>query len=185
MYHIGCSPDCYNPEARTRSKRDETIVLHRDRILYDIENYGYVEGHVLGEENQHAQHTLTDIGQEGNLDLVSRMLTSAFRQVVRLLSPYTDTDDTTQGGSQCNCPDEPEAYELHMQVPATMPASAIRALASEVHDYMVARVLSDWMAMTNPQGAGRWEAKAQVAQANIEELRTARTGTLTRPLQPF
>jgi len=55
MYHIGCSEDCYNSDAGdSKATKNVTLVFHRAQLLYDIKNYAYIEGHVWGEENQHA-----------------------------------------------------------------------------------------------------------------------------------
>ena len=88
MEHIGCSESCYNSDSRdTKDYIKVTLEFHRSELLYDIKNYAYIEGHVWGEENQHAQHTLVEIGEEGNVDRVNRMLGEAHAAVIEMLFP--------------------------------------------------------------------------------------------------
>ena len=57
----------------------------RSQLLYDIRNYAYVEADVMGEEKQHAQHVLAEIGEEGNVDRVSRILAVTHTAVIEML----------------------------------------------------------------------------------------------------
>ena len=57
-----------NTDANTRTVR---LKFLRSQLLYDIKNYAFIEGDVMGEEKQHAQHVIVEIGEEGNVDRVS------------------------------------------------------------------------------------------------------------------
>jgi len=90
MYHIGCSKNCYDPDAKdTKATRKVTLEFLREELIYDIKNYAYIEGHVWGDETQHAQHTLVEIGEEGNVDRVNRILAAVYSAAVEMLYPYT------------------------------------------------------------------------------------------------
>ena len=46
-----------------------TLVFRREQLLYDISNYAFVEGDIMGEDAEHARHQVKDIAEEGNVDV--------------------------------------------------------------------------------------------------------------------
>lgn len=185
MYHIGCSEDCYNSNGRnSRETKSVTLLFHREQLLYDIKNSAYIEGHVWGEENQHAQHTLVEIGEEGNVDRVNRMLEVAHAAAVEMLYPYTK-QEPVEDEIICNRMWTPEEYIIKMSVPATMSVTSLHLLNKLIHEFMVARVIYDWLSITHPEAAGNWHEKAMEAQAEINRVKHTRTGVLRRPSHPF
>lgn len=186
MYHIGCGTWCYDPEASGNSgeKRKVTLVFHRSQLLYDIRNYAYIEGHVWGEEHQHAQHTLVEIGEEGNVDRVNRILGVVHAAAVEMLYPYTKQEAEDEE-EICDRMWEPEDYRIEMQIPASMSRTTLHLLSKLIHEYMVARVLYDWLSITHPETARNWLEKAMEAQEEIDSIKNTRTGKLLRPSHPF
>ena len=186
MYHIGCGTWCYDPEGAgdSRETRKVTLVFHRSQLLYDIRNYAYIEGHVWGEEHQHAQHTLVEIGEEGNVDRVNRILGVVHAAVVEMLYPYTK--QTAEDEEEiCDRMWEPEDYRIEMQVPASMSRTTLHLLSKLIHEFIVARVLYDWLSITHPEAARNWLEKAMEAQEEIDSIKNTRTGKLLRPSHPF
>jgi len=66
-----------------------TLTFLREQLLYDIKNLAYVEGDVLPDDAQHSKHQVQDIGEEGNVDRVTRMLDLALSRCREHLYPYT------------------------------------------------------------------------------------------------
>lgn len=185
MYHIGCSEYCYNSDTLNgNTTKKVTLVFHREQLLYDIKNYAYIEGHVWGEENQHAQHTLVDIGEEGNVDRVNRILGVVHAEVVEMLYPYTK-QELAEDEEICDGLWMPEDYEMVLEVPATMSRTSLHLLNKLIHEYMVARVIYDWLSITHPDAARNWLEKALEAQEAINEIKNNRRGMLRRPSHPF
>lgn len=185
MYHIGCNTNCYNPAAGdSRATKSVTLVFHREQLLYDIKNYAYIEGHVWGEENQHAQHTLVEIGEDGNVDRVNRILGTVHAAVVEMLGPYTK-QEPEDGEEICDRMWAPEDYRIEMRIPATMSRTTLHLLSKLIHEYMVARVIYDWLSITHPEAARNWIDKAMEAEEEIETIKNSRTGKLLRPSHPF
>lgn len=50
------------------------LTFEREQLLYDIKNNAYVESHVMAPETEHAKHMVADVGEEGNVDRVTRVL---------------------------------------------------------------------------------------------------------------
>lgn len=185
MHHIGCCEICYDQGVTdTRATRNVALVFHREQLLYDIKNYAYIEGHVWGEENQHAQHTLIEIGEDGNVDRVNRILGVAHAAAVEMLFPYTN-QEPVDDEEVCDRMWNPEDYRIEMRVSATMSRTTIHLLAKLIHEFMVARVLYDWLSITHPEAAKNWLEKALEAEEEIRSIRNARTGVLRRPSHPF
>ena len=119
----------------------------RKQLLYDIKNYAYIEADVMGEEKQHGQHVLAEIGEEGNVDRVSRILAVVHASIVELLYPWT--------------------------------------ISRLIHEYMVYRVLADWLSIMNPNAAANWAAKAELTEREITKAKTTHKGIFTRKTHPW
>ncbi len=188
MYHIGCSEDCYNSEARNmKETKNVTLEFHRAQLLYDIKNYAYIEGHVWGEDSpaiRHARHTLIEIGEEGNVDRVNRILGVVHAAAVEMLYPYTK-QEPVDDEVICDCMWTPDKYQIIMHVPATMSRTTLHLLNRLIHEFMVARVIYDWLSITHPEAARNWLDKALEAQGEINSVKHSRTGVLRRPSRPF
>ena len=61
---------CQNSQSKTKAV---TLVFKREELLYDAENYSFVEGDIMQAEDEHARHQVFDIGQDGNVDRVTRI----------------------------------------------------------------------------------------------------------------
>ena len=185
MYHIGCSEDCYNSDSRDNNAiKNVTLVFHREQLLYDIRNYAFIEGHVWGEENQHAQHTLVEIGEEGNVDRVNRILAVVHAAAVEMLYPYTK-EEPLEAEEICDRMWTPTDYKIQMRVPVTMSRTTLHLLNRLIHEFMVARVIYDWLSITHPEAARNWLEKAMEAQEEINIIKNSRNGALRRPAHPF
>ena len=185
MYHIGCGRSCYDSDAPdSNATRSVILTFHRDQLLYDIKNYAYIEGHVWGEENQHAQHTLVEIGEEGNVDRVNRILGVVHAAAVEMLYPYTK-EEPVEDEEICDRMWVPVDYKIQMRVPATMSRTTLHLLNKLIHEFMVARVIYDWLSITHPEAARNWLDKASEAQEEINGVKNMRTGVLRVPYHPF
>ena len=64
------------------------LIFRRDQLLYDIKNISYIEGSVLPQDTEaHNRHMVQDVGEEGNVDRVSRILDLCHAQAKELLYP--------------------------------------------------------------------------------------------------
>lgn len=164
-------------------KRNVTLKFKRDQLLYDINNYAYVEGHVMKEEDECRKHTTIDIGQDGNIDRATRILAVVHAAVVEMLYPYTKKEVVEE--TIDNMFWQPEEYVIELTVPQTMSQTTLHLLCRLIHEYMVYRVLADWLSITSPEAAANWAAKAEATANEINSTKNLRRGALTRPLNPF
>lgn len=164
-------------------KRTVRLKFLRPQLLYDIRNYAFIEGDVMGEEKQHAQHVLVEIGEAGNVDRVSRILAVIHAAVIELLYPWTKCEPVEEEIDDCL--EVPDEYVVELRVPQDVSRTTVHLLSRLVHEYMVYRVMADWLGITNPEAAANWAAKAEEAEKEIEEAKTVHRGVFTRVIHPW
>lgn len=159
-----------------------TLLFKRSELLYDIKNIAYVEGDVIRTDNEHERHQIMDIGEDGNIDRVSRVMDLAMSQCRELLYPYsrTNVEEVEQRDDVLTTPEE---YTIELLLPDDFSKSTLTLLEKLIHEYLVYRVLMDWMSITNlsnPASANNWAAKMQSLQDEIESTLNARIRRVRR-----
>ncbi|MCD8388106.1 MAG: hypothetical protein LUD17_14670 [Bacteroidales bacterium] len=119
--------------------------MDRERLMYDLRNCAWIEGHLMPEEEQHARHTVMDICEPGNIDRVEAMIALACAEAQALIGPL------------------PEAWPI------------------ELHEYVLCRVLADWLSIAWPSAAPKWTLKAAEALSSL----TGHGAAFTRRLPPM
>lgn len=162
-------------------KTEVVLKFKREELLYDVKNLAYVEADVMGEERQHAQHVLADIGEEGNVDRVTRILAVVHDKVEDMLYPYTSMEPVEEEIDDRMW--APEEYMIVMRVPKSMSRTTLHLLSKLIHEYMVCHVLADWLGITNAESAAKWMAKAEIKEKEIGRAKNQR-GVMTRRMHP-
>lgn len=188
--------------ARTKTVK---LTFKREELLYDIRNNAYVEGDVMQAKTEHDRHQVQDIGEDGNIDRVTRLLDLAHAECEEALFPYTkenveqetEMDDTptfvepveeTPAEEFTNeIPDAKPTgdYVIRLLVPDEYSKTTVRLIVRYIHEYMVCRVLADWLSITNPPAAANWKAKQDEALEGMKEAVNFRTGRVLRTQTPF
>ena len=192
------------------------MTFKREELLYDIRNNAYVEGDVMQAKTEHDRHQVQDIGEDGNIDRVTRVLDLAHAECEEALFPYTkenveqesemddtptyieptaDAEDTMAGTEETLAEEEftddtqvvkPTGdYVIRLLVPDEYSKTTVRLIVRYIHEYMVCRVLSDWMSITNPPAAANWKEKQDEALEGMKEAVNFRTGRVRRTQTPF
>lgn len=208
MMHC-CIPAAYATGMVARTKTVK-MTFKREELLYDIRNNAYVEGDVMQAKTEHDRHQVQDIGEDGNIDRVTRLLDLAHAECEEALFPYTK-EDVEQETEMDDTPTyvEPTAdaegtmadpevftddttaskptgdYVIRLLVPDEYSKTTVRLIVRYIHEYMVCRVLSDWMSITNPPAAANWKAKQDEALEGMKEAVNFRTGRVRRTQTPF
>lgn len=178
MYYI------YNNEDRTKTV---TLQFLRDELLYDVEQYTYVEGDVQradAEHLKHGKHQTQDAVQEGNVDMVTRHLDLALARCREALYPYVKTevaDETTMNDVLTSTP----MYEITMLVPEDFSVSTVQLLEQLIHNLLVYYALWGWLSITKPEGAGKWLEQAQDMEEELKGALARRCGKTYRRMSPF
>lgn len=184
---MGCFRRCdNNGNGAQEGKHAVVLRFRRENLDYSIRNYAYIESHVMRDESECSKHMVADIGEEGNRDRVTRLLGVIHAGVIEMLYPYTKREAVEEIIDDDIW--EPKEYVIVIHVPPTFSRTTCHLLSRLIHEYMVYRVLYDWLTITNKadtQAALHWLEKAEEAAGEIESIKNLRTGTLERPLRPW
>lgn len=166
---------------------DKTVALifERKELIYDIANYSFVEGDIMNTDNDHIRHQVMDIAQKGNVDRVTRVLNVAHAECVEMLFPYTKREIPEDQICVCDKLSAPDVYYIELTLPITFSCTTIELLKHLIHEYLVCRVLADWMSITNPSSQANWEEKFRELKSKIQTSLVSRTGKIRRKLKPF
>lgn len=161
-----------------------TLTFKRSELLYDVQNYAYVEGDIMTPPNEHVQHQTQDIVEDGNVDRITRVLGLAHAECVEFLYPFTKVavDDTEVRNDILDAPQE---YVISMSVPDTFSKSTCDILVKYIHEYLVCRALYDWLSITKPEAAANWQRKAEDAKDEIMSAKSLRIKKIRRGMSPF
>lgn len=176
-------------ECRCKKAQSKSVVLAflREELLYDIAEYGFVEGDVMPVKDEHERHQVIDIAEDGNVNLVTRILNLAHSEVVELLYPYTK-EEIEDGERLDDVLEEPEEYQIEMAVPETVSRKSLLHLRNLIHEYMVSRVLHEWMGRTNsinPHSKLSWEERVEAIREKIRRTLKWRLKPIRLSMHPF
>lgn len=139
----------------------------------------------MPEGDECRRHQVFDIAQDGNVDRVTRVLNTVHAECVEMLYPYTKEEIPDEQEALDDVLIEPETYEIRLILPETFSLTTLRMLEQLIHEYMVCRVLADWMSITNPESEANWEKKFTTLRNKIRTALVSRTGKIRRKLKPF
>lgn len=221
-----CLRTCGKAQGTVVRTKTVKMTFKREELLYDIRNNAYVEGDVMQVKTEHDRHQVQDIGEDGNIDRVTRVLDLAHAECEEALFPYTkenveqetEMDDTPtfveptadaegtvaepegetpEGETSGTVDDEEEFtdetpeekptgdYVIRLLVPDEYSKTTVRLIVRYIHEYMVCRVLADWLSITNPPAAANWKEKQDDALEGMKEAVNFRTGRVRRTQTPF
>ena len=162
-----------------------TLTFKRSELLYDAANYSFVEGDIMKADDEHARHQVFDIAEKGNIDRVTRVLNLAHSECVEMLFPYTK-EEIAEGQEALNdVLTAPEEYHIVLNLPVGFSLTTVKLLQNLIHEYLVCRVLADWMSITNPSSQANWEAKFRELKTKIQTSLVSRAGKIRRKCKPF
>ena len=165
-------------------KKTKKLLFSRSELIYDVSNYSYVEADIMAEGDECRRHQVFDITQDGNVDRVTRVLNTAYTEIVEMLYPYTKQDMTDEEVKDDRLK-EPETYTVVLTLPVSFSQTTIDLLSELIHEYLVCRVLADWMSITNPDSEGKWEKKFTLIKEKIRSSLVSRQKHVRRRLKPF
>lgn len=176
-----CNGNTQDSEADNRTV---TLLFKREELLYDIETIGYVEGDVLKTENPHDKHQIQDIGQDGNVDRVTRILDLVHALCLESLHKYTK-EECDDGMELTDDFEEMKIYVIRLKVGSRFSKTTANLLEKLIHEFMVCSAVADWLGITKPDASEKWQTKAQAALDKAKEVLRNRDGITTRPLRPW
>lgn len=159
------------------------LSFKRENLLYDIRNNAYIEGSVLETENHHGRHMVQDVGEEGNVDRVTRVLDLCVARCREMLYAYTK-HEVRERVMHDDLRESP-VYGILLSLPSGVSQTTLKLLEKLVHEYLVCSAVADWLGITNPAKAELWSMRASSASDEIGSLLMSRRSGMRRPLHPF
>ena len=160
------------------------LSFHRKRLLYDISNYSFVEADVNSPDLQSVLHQVYDICEDGNIDRVNRILQLAHAEASEMLYPYSKipcTEDEVVASDVLT----PDSYVIKLALPESFSDTSLKLLSNLIHEYLVCRVLADWLSITAPSLSEKWAMKIATIVEKTQALINSRRTPLRRKLAPF
>ena len=163
--------------------KEALLLFKRDELIQDIRNLAYVEGDIMPDENYHLRHVVQDIGEEGNIDRVTRVLDLAHSECVEMLFPFTKRKIIR------DCIDdrliEKTVYGIFLVLPINFSQTTLNALEQMFHEYLVCSVLADWLSIAGSNKAAQWKEKIEELKQSIKKARHIRRGRYRIRKHPF
>lgn len=142
------------------------LTFKRDELLYDIKNVAFVEGDVIPGGTENNRHQTMDIAEEGNIDRVTRILDFVFAEIVESLYVLTRSD-VVDGTVKTDTFAETGVYTANLNVDDSFSDTSAEYLEKLIHELLVARVLGEWLSITNPTASEKWLLKANDVKDKI------------------
>lgn len=171
----------FDPQTGTRQA---ILSFSRDALVYDVENICYLEGCALPKGAEAPGRNLVQTpGDEGNADLITRILNLSVARMREMLYPYTKheilqpelTDTLTA----------PQAYGIVLSLPRDFSQTSLNLLELLLHEYLVERAAEEWLSITLPDKMPLYRMKAERAEQEIHSVLHMRMNRLQRPAHPF
>lgn len=163
--------------------------LLKKALLYDIANLAFLIAD-NGDPLNHSLHQVRDICQEGNIDRVSRILGLAYSRIIDTLSPILSRNHINIDKDLSVVPHD---YVINFRSGARLRYKLTDErklrIKETAHEYMVAMVLADWLALTYPPAYDVWKYRADAAMQAltdaVADISTSVSCALSRRLSPF
>ena len=173
----------------TMQTKKVTLTFKRKELLYDIKNNCYIDAEAPqnrpdGDMNEaHDRHQVQAVGDDGNVDRVTRVLDLTFAECVELCFPYTKAE-VVEDISHDDTMHESD-YVMVMNVSEGFSQTTVNLLVKSIHELMVDKVVADWMSINKPDSFANWQTKAEAAAQSVVSMLNARTRPVRRKMRPF
>ncbi len=143
-----------------------TIKIDIKELIYDIQNKTYLTGRSRSDGSNYRQVALMQANDDDeNYNQIMRSVGNAFARINNELSEVLQLNDYN-GDNTLQLSDEAKVLSLSM--PSNFNSTAIEAIASAIHQYVVTYATSEWFMITNKSDT---EDYARLASESLELLR--------------
>lgn len=168
------------------------IELIKEELVYDIKNTAYTYADSIVVQDPHQKHNIFDVGEDGNRDKIARLMDVAVEDCRELLFAFTKQnvlggEFSTNDWDECEGSPESDldAYYLGLTVPPSWSHTSANTLAVYAHDYIVNKVMYDWLMIVYPDGATQFATLASEVAEKIKQAANRDVGRKRIRLHPF
>lgn len=166
--------------------------ISKKELLYEISNLAYVIADTH-DSSRPDLHRVRDICEDGNIDRVSQILTLSYSEILVVLLPILHCPKTSSSPENQSADNPSDYFSIKLSSAGLSKPSVTAEMAfrikETVKEYMIARVLADWLFITLPEAADVWKFRFLAALETLKECvsETVSNGSLTcrRRLSPF
>ena len=153
-------------------KKLVALIFKREKLIYDIRNCCFIEGSVMTDSPDEVRSKVQDVGDDGNVDRVTRVLDLVHADIVERLYPFTKREiDNPVIDDLLH---EKPVYGIVLNVPETFSQSTLNLLGKLIHELLVYSAVTDWMSITNPKKEETWRRKAEAIMKRVNEVKNFR-----------
>jgi len=163
--------------------KELTLTWFTDQLLYDIKNYAYIEALKLPESDVNRSRIM-EVGEDGNVDRVRRVLDVTLAIIAERLYPYSKNvidSDVFMHDRLC----ERDGYHLVLNVPDDFSTTTAHLLEHLIHEMLVCNVMADWLRFFRQENWELWSSKVSGLQDEIAQTMSIHVGRARRVLRPF
>lgn len=147
-------------------KKNVTVTLIMDELLYDIMNETYLRGRtVQNDDNYKEVASMFASLDEENQDKILRSIKKAFNEVKTEAGEYLSESGLKTDNKLIS---ETADLVLVLTMPSNFNEASTAGVGEAMHDYIVKTAVADWYLVTNKQDAQEYVA---LAQKSIESIR--------------
>lgn len=143
--------------------------LTKKALLYDISNLAYLIADT-GEDGRHTLHRVRDICEDGNIDRISRLLGLAFTEILDILKPIVESPAMDVNHDFTAVPRD---YEIKFRKETKLSSVVRMRIKETAREYMVSRVLADWLSLTLPETAETCKTRLGLSMQLLKETAEA------------
>lgn len=154
------------------SKKNLTITFYVSEIMHDIRSKVYQLGKSVKATDKAELAAMLQDTQDEDADILLRSMTTAYGSLKNHLSEYmneadADADDVMIEEKE-NTEDDYQTLDLILDVPSNFNFASREAIATNAHDYIVEKAISQWLEYVNlPQKAGEIDKQAEASLAMV------------------
>ncbi|MCF0203266.1 MAG: hypothetical protein HUK08_07875 [Bacteroidaceae bacterium] len=158
------------------------IKIYTEELLQEISDRLTVsaESNSIGDIQR---DTLRDITEDGNRDIITRLVHRLMFGVYDLLFPFAkepiEPQKFTELRGRDNIQRDVEAFIISLDFPFERSEISLKQLKENVHSYVVYKCVAEWMALAMPDNS-QW----QIWEQKANETRDIVVTSLVKPMRP-
>ena len=178
---LGCG--CENTDWK-ENRKIGIVTLYRDELLHDCRKLGWLVHDVSEGDSELSRQNAADVGERSYVDRATRVMDLAFSKCVSLCHPWTKRVARC-GTEKDDIYEERPFYRMLMRLPEEISETTLDYLEKLVHEYIVCRVMWDWLSIVQPDQSEGWLARSADAVSELQSILSSRTGRVRRKTRPF
>lgn len=160
------------------NKKNVTVTIVMDELLYDITNETYLRGRTLQNDTNHKEvASMFASMDDENQDKILRSIQRGFSEIKAELAEYLSEDASSTNNRLI---DGTSDLTIALTMPSNFNEAATAGIAEAAHDYIRNIAVGDWYLVTNKQDAADYATLAGRSMENIRKSVSKRSRPMRR-----